>query len=65
MKRLNTNTVSLQSSEYGLAVCQNGHILKTVAIYKVLKFKILEKMWLSAPQMSVLNGLRNGLIDNW
>jgi hypothetical protein len=66
MKRLNTNTVSVQTSEYLRHIAwlcgKNGHMLKNAAIYMEFRFKILGKIWLSAAQMSVLNGLGNGLI---
>jgi hypothetical protein len=65
MKRISSNTASLQTSEYLGLFGQNGHMLKNVAIYKELKFKIFGKILLSVPQMSVLNGLGNGLIGNW
>jgi hypothetical protein len=69
MKRLNTNTVSVQTSEYLRHIAwlcgKNGHMLKNTAIYMEFRFKILGKIWLSAAQMSVLNGLGNGLIGKW
>ena len=69
MKRLYINRVSLQTSEYLRHIArlfgQNGHMLKNAAIYMEFKFKILGKIWLSAAQMNVLNGLGNGLIGNW
>jgi len=52
MKRLNTNTVSLQISEYlrhtAWLFGQNGHMLKNAAIYMEFTFKIQGKIWLSA-----------------
>jgi hypothetical protein len=48
MKRLNTNTVSLQTSEYlrhtAWLFGQNSHMLKNAAIYMEFKFKILGKI---------------------
>jgi hypothetical protein len=40
-------------------------MLKNAAIFMEFTFKILGKIWLSAAQMSFLNGLGNGLIGNW
>jgi len=40
-------------------------MLKNAAIYMEFKFKILGKIWLSAAEKNVLNGLGNGLIGNW